>query len=115
MSTREDIAAAVNAAGLGIDCKPWRPTTPVPGDAWPAWRRTTTPTSCVTERTWWLLVLLPGTLGETEQTAETYMPGLLAVGDQLGTVDALEPDKLVLQPGPGTAVPALRLTFRTTE
>jgi hypothetical protein len=117
MSTRDDIAAALNAAGVGIAAKPGRPDTLQPLNGWPQWVRDVPLNACGSERTWWVLVILPGgTPSVTEEVAESIRGPVLDELLNVGNVQAIEPINLTAQPDQSPqAVPALRFTLLTTE
>jgi hypothetical protein len=117
MSTRDDIAAALNAAGVGVDGKPGRPDTLQPFNGWPQWVRDVPLTMCGVERTWWVLIILPaGTPSTTEQVAEEIRDPVLRELLNVGDVQSVEPINLTAQPDQSPqAVPALRFTLITSE
>lgn len=117
MSTRDDIAAALNTAGNGVSGKPGRPDTLSPLVGWPQWVRDVPLTACGSERTWWVLIPLPaGAPAVTEEIAELIRG---PVSDELmpiGQVASIEPINLTAQPESSPqSVPALRFTLITTE
>jgi len=117
MSARDDIAAALNGAGVGIDGKPGRPDTLQPMSGWPQWVRDVPLTGCSFDRTWWVLVVLPGgAVSVTEDAAEALREPVYAALDALGPVSAVEPVNLTAQPDNNPmSVPALRFTLNIAE
>ena len=117
MSTRDDIAAALNAAGNGVEGKQGRPDTLSPLVGWPQWVRDVPLTACGVERTWWVLIPLPaGAPAVTELMAETIREPVLDQLLPIGSVSAIEPINLTAQPESSPqSVPALRFTLITTE
>jgi hypothetical protein len=117
MSTRDDIAAALNAAAVGVDGKPGRPDTLQPMSGWPQWVRDVPLTMCAVERTWWVVVVLPaGTPATTEAAADDIRIPLWEQLNDVGNVQSIEPINLTSQPDSNPqSVPALRFTLVTSE
>jgi hypothetical protein len=117
MTTRDDIAAALNSAGVGINAKAGRPDTLSPLNGWPQWVRDVPLTMCGFERTWWVLVILPaGAVSVTEDTAESIRVSVWLALNEIGSVSSIEPINLTAQPESSPqSVPALRFTLITTE
>ena len=115
MSTRDDIAAALNANGVAG--KAGRPDTLHPLNGWPQWVRDVPITMCGFERTWWVLVVLPsGSPAVTEDAAEQLRDPLWLALNEIGEVQSIEPINLTAQPESSPqSVPALRFTLVTTE
>lgn len=117
MTTRDDIAAALNSAGVGVDGKPGRPDTLQPMNGWPQWVRDVPLTMCGVERTWWVIVVLPaGTPSTTEGIAEDIRIPIWQQLNEIGDVQSFEPINLTAQPETNPqSVPAIRFTLITSE
>jgi len=110
VTSRDDIVAALNAAGLN-----GQPTKVGPisaGDAWPAWRATRWANAAVGGvrlGSWFVFVALPGggvdvTTAEADPLVEVIGAQLIAAGLQ---IEVCEPYQWPVEPGTA-AVPLLR-------
>jgi hypothetical protein len=106
---RAEIAMALSGVD-GVTGYEYRPTTPVPGDAWPLWSGDERDAATAFMTTWRVLVFMPQDERLASDWIDAHLQGLFDVLEPVAYVERLAP---VTLPAAGGEQYAVEITMRS--